>query len=317
MSFPLISCPYDLNPWQACMMPPGDYLEQLDNGGPPNNTILLGPGTNFLINEISKGFDLPSIQTKDEQWARRNRSFIGLDVVGERLIDLELWVAPLGTGDQWSALANFLADAFTVGGDIESPFWINLPGYGTLSSMVRTHRRTMAIDINVSATGLLRPRVELHASDPAWYEPVYVSTLFPGSHEGGLEYPVTYPLTYTSSTSGIVLGNAGNWPFYPLVKLYGPLTQPSVLIGGVGVTLANGNTPTIASDQMVTIDFGARVVTVQVIGTSVTQPVMQWVQPGAQWPSIPPGNTSQSLTLTTAGGTGQAVILAPQGAWML
>lgn len=304
MGFPLIACPIALADWQAYMMPASDYLG-LVNGTltAPRASVQLGPGSDFLINEIAQGFDMAGISSKDEQYPRGTGEIIGLDVTKGRDIELHLWSAPLTRTNTIYQDLQQLANAFLVGGATESPFWLKLPNYPILSFMVRTRRRKFPVNLQLSAASVWTPSLQLHATDPIAYSPVSVISTGSSGGATGLVYPVTYPLAYNATTTAVTVTNGGNWPIYPIVTLYGPLTLPSVDIGGLSVVLDNGLTPTIPTGGSVTLDYRVHSVSYTAPGQSAVG-VPGWVTATSVWTSIAPGSVQASLTASGGVATG-------------
>lgn len=87
---------------------------------------------------------------------------------------------------------------------------------------------------------------------------------FPGElqAQGGMVFPLVFPLVFSSSTpstNGVLATNAGNRKVWPTITLYGPMTDPVVLNSTTGEALYFVGL-TIASGDYIRIDGAAKTV---------------------------------------------------------
>ena len=85
-------------------------------------------------------------------------------------------------------------------------------------------------------------------------------TIFPGGVQvGGKVYPLSYPRDYGSGTppGSAVITIAQNLATPTKIRIYGPVTAPSISNATTGATVAFASTFTIAAGQYVSIDTGA------------------------------------------------------------
>ncbi len=302
---PLFTCPVQLQDWQMFFLP-GSIWE---NPASSDAGILMGPGTDFLINRVTEGWDMPAVNSHDEQWPRRSGQIIGLDVSKGRSFNLELWIAPLTGNVPIFQLLQTLATAFQVQGNTESPLWIKYPGFPPLAYMVRPRKRSFPIDITLSAASQSSPQLELVATLVPGFGPIQAFNLTFTTPPSGLTYPLTYPITYGLNTTTTTIVPQGNWPTYPFFTLIGPLTNPTLTVGDSSVTLSTGASPTLAAGQTATVDWHSR------LALLTPQNIPLSVLPGASWEPMAP---MQPCTVTLAGGTrdtGSATIYLPTGSY--
>lgn len=82
---------------------------------------------------------------------------------------------------------------------------------------------------------------------------------------GGLEFAFSFPLTFTASGGGtLTVPNAGNMTSYPVLRVTGPISGPTITLSGTASQLVYSGT--IASGDYVEFDLFAR--TVKLNGTT-------------------------------------------------
>lgn len=301
MSFPLVACPVDLQPWQG-------YFQGLT----------FGAGTQYPMLNINAGFDMVGIASKDPQFPRGEGELIGLDVGKGRDIDFDLWVAPVNGGTIQSLLLP-LATAFQVQGNIEQPMWLHIPGWGVLGFMVRTRKRAIKIDLDYSAASLAKPSIRVHATDPLAYGPVQSVTSTGAQPVGGVSFPISFPLTFAAVVGSFSADNAGNFRVYPVFTFVGPLDTPTLTVGTEQFTLYNsaqGSNPTIPSGQQVTVDMRLRTVLLNTIGTLSHTSVASWVVAGSSFFSLPENATTSIGFSTSSASTGYVQMQWANGWWL-
>lgn len=129
--------------------------------------------------------------------------------------------------------------------------------------------------------------IGLRADDPLRYsvDPVTVTALLPPDAQGGMTFPMTFPLTFgapgENGDVGVFLTNAGNADVMPTLTINGPVVNPSVRnvttnrVTALGISLLSG--------ESLVIDFTAK--TVLLNGTANRRqnllPTSTW------WPLVP------------------------------
>src|SRR5262245_58914288 len=103
----------------------------------------MGPSTPLELKKI-EGLDLPTVRAGDAGRPRDHGLFVGLDVMGGREITLTAQLHQIkGTfAEHWESFAK----ATVPGGSIETPLFVNVPGFGTLATNVRVRKRAMPVD---------------------------------------------------------------------------------------------------------------------------------------------------------------------------
>ena len=146
-------------------------------------------------------------------------------------------------------------------------------------------------------------RAQLIAYDPVIYTQNYTtfSNIDPPGG-GGAEFPLIFPITFTTSESGQVTAtNAGTLYTYPLVTLNGDLTNPLIANSTTGDYFQLNYT--IPSGSQVVIDFKNRTVMLDGVTNLITSIVA-----GSTWWVIEPGDNIISLQTASTGDTGNMTL---------
>jgi len=111
---------------------------------------------------------------------------------------------------------------------------------------------------------------------------------------GGFTIPLTIPVTFTSSGGGtLTVSNAGDFKAYPVVRVYGPITNPVVTNNTAGKSLVF--TGSIASGDYWEIDLFANTVLINGVSDA---PVTTIDVAQSTWFGCALGDTSLQLTGT-------------------
>lgn len=111
-------------------------------------------------------------------------------------------------------------------------------------------------------------------------------TIWPGGvSTGGKSYPLSYPRDYGTGTApgtGVVtIGQHLATP--PVIRIYGPVTAPSITNSTTGTTLAFQGSFTIAAGQYVAIDSGAGTVLANDDPNASRLQFIDWTQSNLWW----------------------------------
>jgi hypothetical protein len=111
-------------------------------------------------------------------------------------------------------------------------------------------------------------------------------TIWPGgTATGGKVYPLSYPRDYGTGTAPgtgvITIGQNLSTP--PVIRIYGPVTGPSITNASTGATLAFASSFTIAAGQYVAIDAGAGTVYANDDPNASRLQFIDWSQSNLWW----------------------------------
>jgi hypothetical protein len=249
---------------------------------------LLGEGSSFALVQAEGLLDLPALQTADRLRLRRHGLSPGDDFAASRSIVLQIEVDADDTTALNSTMSTLL-DITRPGLD-ESPLTLKVPGVaggGKRRVNVRPRRREVPIDLDFFY-GLPMVTIEFVATDPRIYDatPWRVVTALP-SGTGGLSFPATSPLYFDaqSETGDIEAENQGTFPVAPVIRIDGPVTNPTVTHLEKGSTL--DFTITLGASDYLIIDNESRSVLLN--GTSNRYSTLTST---SQWWDLDPGDNT-------------------------
>ena len=125
----------------------------------------------------------------------------------------------------------------------------------------------------------VRTVVQLRASDPTWYDPQDVDTIYTNANINGTQ---VYP-------------NSGNWDVFPVIQLEGPITNPVITNSTTGQSISIVGTIAFPSFYIIDLTYGAKTVVDDLGANKIST-----VTPSsnlATW-SIIPGNNTIAITGT-------------------
>ena len=175
--------------------------------------------------------------------------------------------------------------------------------------------RASGFDAPVSGASSRKIHLAFVAADPTLRDPVQrVAIARSGSSQkGGRTYPLRFPRAYTAgggvpSTGSIE--SAGDVPFRPLLRIFGPITDPQVTLRVGGSTFSSlvAFVPgfIIAAGKSVDVDLDRRTVTGDDGANLMSS--LDWAQ--TTWPELPPAPpTSMQLVGTSTTGVTQVQAL--------
>lgn len=276
---------------------------QLTFGG-----VTLGTGRDYRIRSID-GLSAPPVRSSDSARAGRHGISPGADFYEHRTITLEVGVTELDDAVMSTKLAA-LRTAFA-GTGVERPMTLQLPGVaegGVRRINCRQKRTQFLVDRTLTA-GYAVEVVQLVASDPRIYDDLQqqAQTTLP---EGavGLTFPLTFPLVFGATTSGVVnVTNDGNFETGPVLRIDGPVTDPRCENVTAGRTIELDID--IAAGDFVEIDTEAHSILLN--GTASRYSALT---PDSQWWNLAPGENEIRFR---AGSTGSArMTVTWRSAWI-
>lgn len=220
-----------------------DFQIQLgnDTGG-----LLLGAGTPYDVLELDGWDDMPPMSLTDVNRPAQAGAWAGPMYPQPRTLTLTLGVTGTVNGigtvtaAQYAANVAALRAATNPAADstAESPFVVQLAGTKLMAS-VRCQQRVMPTTQGYASPGLDRVTLQLVATDPRRYTPtVQSASCGLASASGGLTYPITYPLSFGSSSGGtLTIVNSGDTATPPTLTITGPGTTPAIVRQDTGALL--------------------------------------------------------------------------------
>lgn len=272
---------------------------------------LLGSGTPYEIVQVTGLMDLPEIQVSDRLRLRRHGLSPGDDFAGRRSVVATFEVDAPTVADLNSYLSTITA--LTRPGLEESPLSLQVPGVaegGIRRLNVRPRRRSIPVNLDLFY-GLPMVTVEFVATDPRVYtHSSYLSLTALPSGGGGLLFPATPPLTFVESTEtgDVNAENIGSFPVNPVIRIDGPITDPTIENLEQGKTIELSTT--LALGQYLLIDTESR--TVLLNGTASRYSSLL---PTSEWWDLAPGDNTIRFRSST--NTEDAVLsVSYRSAWV-
>ena len=269
--------------------------------------IQFGDGTDTDVTSIEGLNDLPELVTSDRARLRRHGMYQGDDFASSRTVTLA-FESNISDGDRSGDEIMRSVMELTRPGLDESPLHFQVPGVaegGKRFVNVRARRRS--IPINKSYYwGYAQGTVEFVATDPRIYDatPSLALTALPDGG-GGLLFPAEPPFTFVTSsdTGDVTATNEGTFQVNPVIRIDGPVTNPTV------ENLAdNGKTiklnATIAAGAYYLIDTESRSVLLNGTASRYNEldPTSEWwhLEPGANTIRFRSDTNTEDAVLTVA-----------------
>lgn len=241
--------------------------------------LTFGPGSAYHVTTIEGIDDLPDIRAEDVARPDQHGDYTGPDYTGARVVQLGLTLIA-DTPDELRDLTLALRAATQ---PQSAPAALQFLDWDTLV-FGKVRRRALPYDAeHLWRTGAAA--LELYCADPYLYgltEHSASTTAY--SPAAGRTYPLVHPREYgAAGTSGrITAVNSGAAPAYPVLRVDGPVADPSIEQVNTGSTLIID--ATLGEGEYLLIDTRTRAVLF--MGTS---PRRSWVRAGSQWPLLMPG----------------------------
>lgn len=292
-----------------------DFQIQL---GPDTGGLLLGAGTPYDVIELDGWDDLPPYSLTDVDRPAQAGAWPGPMYPQPRVLTLTLGVSGtvngIGTPStaQYAANVAALRKATNPATDTtaEAPFVVQLAGQQLMVNM-RCQQRVMPTTQGYASPGLDRATLQLVATDPRRYTPaVQTASCGLASSSGGLTYPITYPLTWGTTSNGtLTITNGGDTPTPPTLVITGPGTTPAIVRQDTGQVLQFNLTLSATDVLTVNVQDG----TASLNGTSIYGALDASSASIASF-LMPPGATT--LGLRVASGTGTTLTATWQNAYL-
>ena len=191
-------------------------------------SILMGAGTFIRVMETQGLLGQPEVKDNDlELDGQHGADYAGEDFYTRRLVRMAVGLQYESSRSDVELLMDEL-HAVIRPGDVQ----MSMKRPGKVQRMVRGRIRNPEFDGNyLVTTGLAIGTFEMHCRDPRVYEDeLHTETTQILSEVGGRVYPRVYPVVYGSTVVGgqIVVTNDGSMESPPILRIYGPVSNPEV-----------------------------------------------------------------------------------------
>ncbi|MFJ4918146.1 phage distal tail protein [Streptomyces sp. NPDC088726] len=245
--------------------------------------LQFGPGSRYHVTAVTGLDDMPDIRAEDINRPDQHGDYTSPDTTGARIIQLGLGLRG-DTPDDLRALTLALRAATQ---PQRQPAPLRFLDQDTLL-YGKVRQRALPYDAeNLWSTGTAA--LELYCADPYLYSlEEHTASTSEYSPAAGRTYPLVYVgagRTYgDAGTSGrLTAVNSGASPAYPVLRIDGPVANPSIeqVTTGGSITLD----ATLQPGEYLIIDTRTRAILL--MGTS---PRRTWLRAGSQWPLLQPGS---------------------------
>ena len=191
---------------------------------------------NFTLNDTPRiyhltsidGFDSPALREARENRPAMDGQIDYANLLGERLLTLKGRILAGNVSERDSYRQPFI-NAFKIDGVYD---WLKWQVTGEVAKQVYCKVFNLKINDRYDVDPFIRDFIiNLIAVDPRIYsQEELTKTVYIPSVEGGRTYPKTYPKTYGVVQTGgkITCTNGGNYTVLPVIKMYGPLSNPKI-----------------------------------------------------------------------------------------
>lgn len=258
---------------------------------------LLGAGSSAGWRELVGWRDTPEAQVSDSPRPQAHGSYAG-EVLGEALVVTFDYLVRGRPEDKARAIDAL--ERYAPMDGVDRALVVD-DGTGAWLRYARVIGRQVPQDYHYRH-GPVQCSLQFLCADPRRYGlDERVGTVRLPASSGGLEYPLTYPLDYGTSSSGaLTADNLGSMPTPLVATFYGPLADPILTASswalGFNLTLADGEQLVVDTADGTALLNGTadRLYTIR----NDSDPVERCL--------LPPGTTNLALTATT--GTGRLVV---------
>lgn len=274
-------------------MPAGDGITQAWQF--EFNGLVIGAGTNYDIAEVN-GLDLMPVREGDMKRPLDHGAFdVSPDLLPVRIVEIDLNVA---SPDSSTAALDrrTLADATLPGAGLQPLVFLLDDGVKKRINC-RCRRRRIPTNRDLSL-GYATVSLMFWAPDPRVYANAesVVAISLPVA-VGGMDFPIEFPLSFGSLTSGASNApNTGNFETRPVITFNGPFTSPEITNLSQGKSFKT-DAVLLTGDQLV-VDFLDK--TVELNGSNQ----YQYVTSDSEWWNLQPSIIGANVLEAGGSGTG-------------
>lgn len=242
--------------------------------------LTFGPGDRYHVTSVEGLDDLPDIRSQDIDRPDQHGDYTGPDHTAARIIQIGLGLRA-DTPDELRDLTLALRAATQ---PQSTPAPMRFLDQDTLV-YGKVRRRSIPYDAEyLWRTGTAA--LELYCADPYLYgleERSATTTAY--SPAAGRTYPMVHPRSYGApgQSGRITAYNRGDSPAYPVLRLDGPVANPTIEQVNTGAVITVD--AVLQEGEYLLIDTRTRAVLY--MGTS---PRRSWVRAGSRWPLLLPGS---------------------------
>jgi len=248
-----------------------------------NGFVFGGAGSPYQITSVDGLEGLPTLRVQDADRGYQDGMFSGRDFLNGRTITMTMLILS-GNGNSAFQNLNLLQANLQPQQTGTTPLQFQIsPANGLQFINARVRASKLTVDPEYTY-GFIKAQYDFFCPDPRYYDNTTQSQTMTYTTPLGRTYNRTYNLSYGggSSTQSVTVNNAGWTNTYPLITIYGPVTNPVVGNSTTGGAL-NFNY-TMAQSDIITIDLQYR--TILLNGS----PARNLLLGSSSWFAAQPGN---------------------------
>ena len=219
-----------------------------------NGFVFGGSSSPYQILSVDGLESLPTLRVQDSDRGYQDGMFSGRDFFGGRTITMTLQIMS-GNGLSAQANYNLLQAALQPQQTGTTPLQFQLSASDNFQYVNARVRKGMATIDPDYTYGKIKAQYEFYCPDPRYYD--YTTQIATMTYTAplGRTYPRVYPLTYGggSQTQTAAITNNGQTATYPIITIYGPVTNP--VVGSTTANAALSFNYTMAQSDVIVIDL--------------------------------------------------------------
>jgi len=267
-----------------------------------NGFVFGGAGSPYQITSVDGLEGLPTLRVQDADRGYQDGMFSGRDFLNGRTITMTMLILS-GNGNTAQQNFNLMQNSLQPQQTGTTPLQFQLSAANGLQ-FINTRVRAAKATIDPEYTyGFIKAQYDFFCPDPRYYDNGVQTAIMTYTTPLGRTYPRVYPLTFGggSNTQFATVINSGWTNTYPLISIYGPVTNP--VIGSVTANASLNFSCTMAASDVISIDLLNR--TILLNGT----PARNLLLGSSLWFAAVPGTNQFYFTGsgTTAGTTTASV----------
>ena len=257
-----------------------------------NGFVFGGSGSPYQITSVDGLEGLPSLRVQDADRGYQDGAFSGRDFLNGRTIIMTMLITS-GNGNTAFQNFNLLQQNLQPQQSGTTPLQFQLSPAGGLQFINARVRAAKSVVDPDYTYGFIKAQYEFFCPDPRYYDNTTQSASMTYTAPLGRTYPRVYPLTYgggSYNTETAIVINSGWTTTYPLISIYGPVTNP--VVGNLTTNAALNFNYTMAQSDVISIDLLNRTVLLNGI------PARNLLLGSSLWFAAIPGNNQFYFTGT-------------------
>jgi phage-related protein len=247
-----------------------------------NGFIFGGANSPYQILSVDGLEALPALRVQDSDRGYQDGMFSGRDFLAGRTITITIQIM---SGNSQTAQANYnlLQNALQPQQSGTTPLQFQLAPGDNFNFVNCRIRRAMATVDPDYTYGKIKAQYEFFCPDPRYYDYVTNTASMAVTQPLGRTYNRTYNLTFGggSQTQTAIVQNNGNTTTYPIITIYGPVTNP--VVGSLTSSQALSLNYTMAQSDIFSIDLLNKTILLN------GNPARNLLLGSSQWFAAPPG----------------------------